>query len=232
MKKLLVFPIIFILTLSVVLAAGVTRNMPYGAEPGSTIQVTLALSGVTQGSAVKMEDTIPSSFKLESWDVSDSMETKVNLNYGKLSKKEGFDTHSWAFTSKKAPTVTYNLIVPTTPGTYEFDVSWLSLDGSGNEASTLNVAVGAGSQSAPPQTTPTEANPPAEEAKPTETSSTSSAPATPQPTKPSGKVPVTAIVIVAAIILIILFMAMNSKKQKKQDSNQQDTKIVKKTKKK
>lgn len=142
MKKLFILPIIFILTLTLVFAASVTRTMTSRVDPGSEVEIKLTLNGANVGEAVAIEDTMPNTISLiKSWDISGSEEAKSAVSYvKKASKKEGYDRHSWSFTaSSSSPTVTYKIDAPSTEAGYEFDVRWVTSEGFSHQASTLTV---------------------------------------------------------------------------------------------
>ena len=141
MKKLIVLPIIFLLTLSVVLAASVSRSMSSRVEPSSEVEIILTMSGAPVGEQVAIEDNIPNTITVKSWEISGSQEPKGEVSYVKKpSAKSGIDRHSWAFTaSSGSPSVTYKIDAPSALGNFEFDVRWVTSDGFNHQASTLTV---------------------------------------------------------------------------------------------
>ena len=213
MRKLLVLPIIFILALSIALAASVSRNMPSRVDPGSEVQVTLTLSGATAGDGVAIEDTIPNTITVKSWEISGSQEAKADVSYQKkASQKEGFDRHSWAFTAASgSPSITYKFDAPAVGG-YEFDVRWITREGFSHSASTLTVRTitcGDGTcegnensdNCAADCPKPAEAAPPTVEA--------------PKAVEAPSKAPTAWIIAAVVVILgIILIVAYQKKKQK------------------
>ncbi|MBI2651784.1 hypothetical protein HYX01_04895 [Candidatus Woesearchaeota archaeon] len=211
MKKLLFFPIIFLLSLSVVFAASVNRNMPSKVEPSVEVEVILTLSGVTVGEAVAIEDSIPNTITLKSWEISGSKETKDAVSHVmKASQKEGFDRHSWAFTaSSSSPAVTYKFDAPSVLGSYEFDVRWVTKEGFSHQASTLTVrtiSCGDGVCEGNENSDNCEKDCPKKIAAPVEVK--------PQPVQARAKAPVGWVVAAVVLILgIVLLMAYQKKKK-------------------
>lgn len=212
MKKLLVFPIIFVLALSMALAASVSRNMPSRADPGAEVQVILTLNGVTAGEGVAIEDTVPNAITITSWEISGSQEAKEAVSYQqKASQKEGFSRNSWAFTAASgSPTITYKFNAPVV-GSYEFDVRWITKEGFSHAASTLAVrTITCGDGVC--EGTENSNNCVADCPKPVQ-----SAPAPvvePKPVEAPSKAPVAWIIAAVVVILgIILIVAYQKKKQ-------------------
>jgi len=141
MKKILILSTIFLLTLSFALAQSVSRDMPSRVDPGSEVSITLTLNGAPVGEGVAIEDSIPNTITLKSWEISGSEEAKADVSYQKkASRKEGFDRHSWPFTaSSGSPSVTYKIDAPTTEGSYEFETRWITSAGFSKASATLTV---------------------------------------------------------------------------------------------
>lgn len=211
MKKLLVLPIIFVLALSMALAASVSRDMPSRVDPGSEVQVTLTLNGATAGEGVAIEDTIPNAITIKSWEVSGSQEAKDAVSYQqKASQKEGFSRNSWAFTAAStSPSITYKFDAPAV-GSYEFDVRWITKEGFSHAASTLavrTITCGDGACEGDENSDNCIADcPRAAEAPPT--------PVEPKALEAPGKAPIAWIIAAVVVILgIILIAAYQKKKQ-------------------
>ena len=209
MRKLLVLPIIFLLALSVALAASVSRDMPSRADPGSEVQVTLTLNGATAGEGVAIEDTIPNTIAVKSWEISGSQEAKADVSYQKkASQKEGFDRHSWAFTAVGSPSITYKFDAPAVGG-YEFDVRWITSEGFSHSASTLavrTITCGDGACEGNENTDNCAADCP----KPAEAAPSAVAP---KAIEAPGKAPVAWIIAAVVIILGIVLIVMYQKKK-------------------
>lgn len=140
-SKLMILPFVFLLSISLVLAASVSRNMPSRVDPGSEVEVKLTLSGAAAGQSVAIEDNVPNTITLTSWSIDGSQEAKEQVSHQqKPSSKAGIDRHSWAFTAASgSPTVTYKFNAPSALGSYEFDVRWVTSEGFNHQASTLTV---------------------------------------------------------------------------------------------
>ena len=217
MKKLILLPVLFLLTLSMVLAASVSRNMPDRVDPGAEVEVTLTLNEAPVGEAVIIADSIPNTITVKSWEVLGSEEAKADVSYQqKASQKEGFQRHSWEFTTASgAPSVIYKFDAPVVVGSYVFETRWITSEGFSKDSTTLIVrtiscgdGVCEGNENSdtceadcpkpvPPAPTPTPA--PTEE---------------PKVEEPAGKVPVAWIIAAVVVILgIILIVVYQKKKQ-------------------
>jgi len=141
MKKLFILPIIFLLTLSFALAQSVSRDMPSRVDPGSEVSITLTLNGAPVGEGVAIEDSIPNTITLKSWEISGSEEAKADVSYQKKdSQTAGFDRHSWPFTAASgSPSITYKIDAPTTEGSYNFETRWITSAGFSKASATLVV---------------------------------------------------------------------------------------------
>ncbi|HJN57264.1 MAG: hypothetical protein QF436_00880 [Candidatus Woesearchaeota archaeon] len=141
MKKLIVLLVMSLLALSAVFAASVGRDMPARVDPGAEVSITLTLNGAPAGEGVAIEDTIPNTISLKSWEISGSEEAKDDVSYAtKASQKEGFDRHSWAFTaSSGSPSITYKIDAPSAEGSHEFETRWITSEGFSKSSATLNV---------------------------------------------------------------------------------------------
>jgi len=221
MKKLILLPVLFLLTLSMVLAASVSRNMPDRVDPGAEVEVTLTLNGAPVGEGVAIEDSIPNTITVKSWEVLGSEESKGDVSYQqKASQKEGFQRHSWPFTAASgAPSVTYKFDAPAAVGSYVFETRWITSEGFSKDSTTLIVrtitcgdGVCEGNENSDTCETdcPKPAPPPPPAPAPTPTPSEEPSPAD----EPAGKVPVAWIIAAVVVILgIILIVVYQKKKQ-------------------
>ena len=141
MKKLLILPLILLLAIGFVLAATVNRDMPSRADPGSGVTAKLTLSGANAGEGTAIEEIIPDTITIKSWDISGSKEAKSAVGYTKkASKTTGFTRHSWTFTAaSSSPSITYKFDAPSTEGNLKFDVRWITSDGFSHKESSLAV---------------------------------------------------------------------------------------------
>ena len=139
--KFIILPFVFLLLLSWVLAASVSRTMSARVEPNSEVQVTLTLNGAKTGEAVAIEDTIPNTISINSWEISGSKEAKSEVNYvTKPSQKAGLNRNSWSFTAATgAPSISYKFNAPSATGNLEFDVRWVTSEGFSHQTSALTV---------------------------------------------------------------------------------------------
>jgi hypothetical protein len=141
MKKLIILPLLFLMALGIVLGASVSRDIPSRVDPGSEVEITLTLNGAPAGQGVAIEDSIPSTISIKSWEISGSEEAKDGVSYQqKPSQREGFARNSWAFTAASdSPSITYKIDAPTTEGSYEFETRWIASEGFSKASATLAV---------------------------------------------------------------------------------------------
>jgi hypothetical protein len=141
MKKLIILPLLFLMALGIVLGASVSRDIPSRVDPGSEVEITLTLNGAPAGQGVAIEDSIPSTISIKSWEISGSEEAKDGVSYQqKPSQREGFARNSWAFTAASdSPSITYKIDAPTTEGSYEFETRWITSEGFSKASATLAV---------------------------------------------------------------------------------------------
>ena len=139
MKKLIIFFVIFALMAASVLAGTVGRSMSSRLQPGSTLTVTLSVSGATAGKLFTLEDVIPAGLKIKEWTVTGSQESKEAIT-----TREKDNRFGWSFTpTSDSASVEYKIDLPNTETTYTFGkIVWFDPSGQGAESAspTLTVA--------------------------------------------------------------------------------------------
>ena len=141
MRKAAIFLFVFLLAIGLASAASVTRTMDSRVSPGSDVEIKLVLDGANVGESVAIEDNIPNTISVSSWDISGADGGKSAVSYAKkASSKAGIDRHSWSFKAESAsPAVTYKITAPAAEGAYEFDVRWVTKDGFNHQVASLTV---------------------------------------------------------------------------------------------
>lgn len=138
MKKLIVFLAVLILMVTPVLAGSVSRSMPSRAQPGTTLTVTLAVSGATAGKLFTLEDVLPVGLVIKEWTVTGATEDKSAIGVRQKDNRFG-----WSFTPNSAgATVEYKIDLPGTETSYSFGrVVWFDPSGQGSESNTAALTV-------------------------------------------------------------------------------------------
>lgn len=116
MKKLLLI-IMLLMFSSLAMAATVTRDMPNRILPGQELTVTLRLSNIdSEGIAMAIEDTIPSSLTIKEWNIQGTTQFKDEIDYRFENNRA-----AWAFIpSGTTATITYKIQLPNQETTYNF----------------------------------------------------------------------------------------------------------------
>lgn len=139
MKKLMIFLAIFALMATAAYAGTVSRNMPSRIEPGTTLTVTLSISGATADKLFTLEDVIPAGLKIKEWTVTGAKEAKEAIGIREKDNRFG-----WSFTpTSSSVTVEYKIDLPSSEAAYTFGkIVWFDPSGQGTEStsSTLTVA--------------------------------------------------------------------------------------------
>lgn len=180
MRKIIVYLTIFLLSISMVFAASVSRDLPSRADPNSELTVKLMVSGADTSGLFTLEEALPAGVTVKDWTVTGATEAKSAIT---TRVKDGY--YGWSFTpSGSSVTVEYTIDLGST------DVSFGTLvffdkAGQGNvNGQTLKVApmtcgdgICEGTENsdnceadcpkAPPPATPTETTPVAEGEAPT-----------------------------------------------------------------
>ena len=122
MKKLVIYPVMFLMLTGIVMAASMSRSMPDRIQPGETLTVTFSVSGMETGKEVALSEILPTGWTISTWDVSGSEEAKADVTY----KKKTGTEYQWSFTAANAnPSITYTATVPSAVGTYDFDAVYM-----------------------------------------------------------------------------------------------------------
>ena len=113
MKKTIVYFSMFLLTVSLALAASLSRDMPTRVSPGEEVKVTFSISGMDVGKEAGISEVVPVGITVKEQTVTGAEGTPTY---------EVVDTnHKWSFkASSSSCTVTYKFDAPAV-GTYNFD---------------------------------------------------------------------------------------------------------------
>jgi hypothetical protein len=119
MMKPIVYFVVFILSLSAVMAASLTRSMPSRVSPGEEVTVTFSISGMEVGKEAGISEVVPDAITVKEQMVSGAEGTPAYEIKNKTNNK-------WAFTaSSSSPSVTYKFDAPSELGSYNFDALYV-----------------------------------------------------------------------------------------------------------
>tara|TARA_Y100000310_G_C20549708_1_gene747414 strand:- start:51 stop:695 length:645 start_codon:yes stop_codon:yes gene_type:complete len=93
MIKLFVYLMVFLMAISFVFAASVSRDLPSRADPNSELTVKLQVSGADSSGSFTLEEDLPDGITLKDWTVTGSTEAKNAIT---TRDKEG--RFGWTFT--------------------------------------------------------------------------------------------------------------------------------------
>jgi len=136
MKKTILYLVVFILSLSLVTAASLSRSMPSRVSPGEEVEVTFSISNMEVGKEAGVSEVVPAGIRVKEQSVSGA----EGAPQYRIADKTN---HKWSFTaSSGSPTVTYRFDAPSTEGAYSFDAVYaLPPANIDNIKSTLTVRV-------------------------------------------------------------------------------------------
>jgi len=105
MKKAIVYVTVFILAISFVFAASVSRELPGRADPNSELTVKLQVSGADTSGSFTLEEELPAGMSVKDWTVTGATEAK-----DAISTREKDGRYGWTFTpSGSSATVEYTM---------------------------------------------------------------------------------------------------------------------------
>lgn len=135
MKKTIIYLVISLISLGVVMAASLTRDMPTRVSPGEEVTVTFSISGMEVGKEAGISEVVPEEIKVKEQKVEGA---KGTPNYQVVDRN-----HKWAFKAESSLcSVEYKFDAPTKVGSYNFDAVYVlppaNID---NIKSTLTVRV-------------------------------------------------------------------------------------------
>ncbi len=134
MKKAIIYFSIFLLSVSLVLGASLSRDMPKRVSPGEEVEVTFSISGMEVGKEAGVSEVIAEGITVKEQSVTGAEGTPTYEVVGRNNK--------WSFkASSSSSTVTYKFDAPAV-GTYDFDAVYaLPPANINNIKSTLTVRV-------------------------------------------------------------------------------------------
>lgn len=134
MRRVFLYLIFLLISINLVLAVTVTRDMPGNTDSDRNITVTLNIKNAEVGSLFSLIETVPLGFSIVDWVVSGSTETADILTIKN-------NIYNWSFTPTKAdPQISYSVSVPKTAnGQYSFYASWSSENETGSDQISINV---------------------------------------------------------------------------------------------
>ncbi len=113
MKKAIVYFSMFLLTVSLALAASLSRDMPTRVSPGEEVKVTFSISGMEVGKVAGISEVVPVGITVKEQTVTGAEGTTT---YEVVDKN-----HKWSFKAASSScTVAYKFDAPAV-GTYNFD---------------------------------------------------------------------------------------------------------------
>jgi len=114
MRKITVYLAILLLSMSVVFAASVSRDLPRRADPNSELTVKLRISGADTSGLLTLEEALPSGITIKDWSVTGAKESKSAISTRVKDNKYG-----WSFTpSGSSATVEYKINLGSTDVTF------------------------------------------------------------------------------------------------------------------
>lgn len=135
MKKTIVYISIFLLSMSLVFGASLSRDMTSRVSPGDEVTVTFSISGMEVGKEAGISEVLPVEIKVKEQKVTGAEGTPTY-------QVASGNNNKWSFkASSGSPTITYKFDAPKV-GTYEFDAVYaLPPANIDNIKSTLTVRV-------------------------------------------------------------------------------------------
>ena len=113
MKKSIIYFSIFLLSMSLVLGASLSRSMPGRVSPGEEVKVTFSISGMEVGKEAGISEVMPAGITVKEQSVTGAEGTPKYEVVGRNNK--------WSFkASSSSCSVTYKFDAPAV-GTYDFD---------------------------------------------------------------------------------------------------------------
>jgi len=136
MKNFFIYLTVFILAISFVFAASVSRDLPQRADPNSELTVKLQVSGADSSGLFTLEEDLPEGIEVKDWTVTGSQEAKEAID---TRVQEG--RYGWSFTpSGGTATVEYTIDLGSSDVTFGTLV-YFDASGQGNiDSQTLRVA--------------------------------------------------------------------------------------------
>lgn len=114
-KKMMIYLAVFILSLSVAMAASLSRDMPSRVSPGEEVAVTFKISGMEVGKEAGISEVVPEGIDVKEQSVTGAEGTPIY-------KVVDGNNNKWSFeASSSSCTVTYKFDAPSGLGKYSFD---------------------------------------------------------------------------------------------------------------
>lgn len=105
MKKITAYLAVFLLSISLVFAASVSRDLPGRADPSTELTVKLQISGADSSGLLTLEEELPEGITIKDWSVTGAAESK-----GDISTRVQDNRYGWSFTpSGSSATVEYKI---------------------------------------------------------------------------------------------------------------------------
>lgn len=136
MKKAIIYFSIFMLSISMVLAASLSRDMPSRVSPGDEVEVKFTISGMEIGKEAGVSEIVPEGITVKTQTVTGAEGTPQYTVKDKTN-------HKWGFTaSSSSCTISYKFYAPDEVRAYSFDAVYaLPPANIDNIKSTLTVRV-------------------------------------------------------------------------------------------
>jgi len=137
MKKTIIYFIVLLLTISIVFAASVSRDLPARADPNSELTVKLQVSGADTSGLFTLEEELPEGMTVKDWTITGATEAKADITTRVQDGRYG-----WSFTpSSGSVTVEYTIDLGSSDVTFGTLV-YFDKSGQGNiDSQTLRVAL-------------------------------------------------------------------------------------------
>jgi hypothetical protein len=216
MKKLLTYPVIFLLVIGLAIAVDVTRDMPDRIQPGSALTVTFNIANAQIDKLFTLEESLPSGLTITAWNVEGSKEPKDSIDTRMKENRYG-----WSFTvGDSTLKITYTINIPSElSGDYTFEAVWFDPSGFNRDTKTVTVApvicgdgICEGDES--PDSCPADCKvtPPPPSPPPTEPEEVVTPPE--QPVRGLSIGFIVRILVVIAVIIIAIYIIYSKKKQR------------------
>ena len=161
MKRILAVAtaLIFVSQLALAADVSVSRIMPDRVDPLGTLTVSFSISPTETLTGFDFSDLIPQDWEIKNWSVSGFDENDIIMDVKESQEFMGetYKGYHWKFNTSVSSdvTLTYNLDVPVSSGSYDFLAIWVYPGGFDKSEQTLTVEEAATTTTTVPATTTT-----------------------------------------------------------------------------